>query len=117
LIPEFKLKLFMKQLFIGLPFLCFIWAGCSTHRAVTSYAGLDKKTLYKEYGPPVAVINNGRKGEILIYKKPDNSYVPGMPISASGITVQVRPYEGPGREKTERYYVDTAGIVYRFRRG
>ena len=65
----------------------------------------------------MAVIDNGPKGEILIYKKADNGYVPGMPISASGITLQVRPYEGPRREKTERYYVDTAGIVYRFRRG
>jgi hypothetical protein len=100
----------MKRLLL---LLSLALAGCLPTKMLNSWLGHDKAELYRSWGPPTRVTEDGAGGEILIYE--EGVYTGQVPGQAYRNAYGGMSYTNPqatGYNRVRMFYVDKAGKIY-----
>jgi hypothetical protein len=103
----------------GLFLLIIPFMGCTTPNMIMkSWVGHRQEELYRQWGPPSRVIDNGQNGKIVMYV-PDSINKEG--IKPKYINASKPPeYIGPRNneyKKTKSFYITPLGTIYAWKWG
>ena len=96
----------------------FFVTGCTGPRKLMNgWIGKPKELLYKTWGDPAKMVNNGTAGTILIYSEKSEVYeAPGIYLSfeGDGYNKMAPPpvKENKQYTKLKLFYINPAGIIY-----
>jgi hypothetical protein len=109
MLPARKRHVYLRLLLIALPFV----ACTSPNMIMNSWVGHTEDQLYRQWGPPTKVIDNGRDGKIVTYT-PDSTT---DPASAKRYINAKQPpeYISPRNNEYKRpksFFITPMGNIY-----
>lgn len=106
----------MKTKFLMLSLILVLFTSCgSISKKMETWVGSSKNQLYKSWGPPTRVTDDGSGGEILIYEKYINfGQQPGQIYNSNGRINYTTPQQN-GYLRQRMFYVNNSGYIYSWR--